>query len=85
MSAAFPDSSIPPLPAPPRCEVPAFEPVRVGGGAHRLLRRVRRRRRGLSAAGLAMAAVALAAASPHEVGPGPEAGCQHAESHALPR
>jgi hypothetical protein len=57
----------PPLPyTPPRCDVPAFPPIRVGKrGGRRLLRRAVRRRRRPLAAGLATtaAAVAVSAAS----------------------
>ncbi|WP_371579603.1 hypothetical protein [Streptomyces sp. NBC_01314] len=53
--------------APPTCEVPHFAPLRVRGGAHRLRRLARCRRRAL-AAGLAVTAAALLAtgAGPRE-------------------
>ncbi|MEE1835975.1 hypothetical protein [Streptomyces sp. SP17KL33] len=44
--------------APPTCEVPHFAPLRVRGGAHRLRRLARCRRRAM-AAGLAVTAAAL--------------------------
>ncbi|MFE7842107.1 hypothetical protein ACFU53_40450 [Streptomyces sp. NPDC057474] len=52
---------------PPTCEVPHFAPLRVRGGAHRLRRLARCRRRAL-AAGLAVTAAALLAtgAGPRE-------------------
>lgn len=56
-SPAPPAYPAPPLPAPPPCEVPHFAPVRVSGGG---LRRGRSGRRRVLAAGLAMAAAALA-------------------------
>ncbi|MFF8728138.1 hypothetical protein ACF073_16835 [Streptomyces sp. NPDC015171] len=49
--------------APPTCEVPAFDPVRVRGGRYRLHRLSRHRRRAV-AAGLAVTAAALVAAGP---------------------
>jgi hypothetical protein len=64
----FPPSFPSPLPpgtdAPPTCEVPHFDPVRVRGGRHGLHRLVRHRRRAL-AVGLAVTAAALVAAGPH--------------------
>ncbi|WP_309474689.1 CpaB family protein [Streptomyces ipomoeae] len=45
---------------PPTCEIPPFAPLRVRGGAHRLRRLVRCRRRAV-AAGLAVTAAALLA------------------------
>ncbi|MEU2059787.1 RcpC/CpaB family pilus assembly protein [Streptomyces sp. NPDC013455] len=54
--------------APPTCEVPPFDPVRLRGGRYRLERLVRHRRRAV-AAGLAVTAAALVAAGP---GTGPE-------------
>ncbi|TJZ41424.1 hypothetical protein FCH28_36925 [Streptomyces piniterrae] len=51
----------PPLPTPPRCEVPHFEPVRAGGFRHRRRRTTRQR---MLAAGLAMTAAALATGIP---------------------
>ncbi|MEU1010208.1 hypothetical protein [Streptomyces sp. NPDC005890] len=64
-------SSLPPLrlprplgtDAPPTCEVPPFDPVRVRGGRYVLQRLVRHRRRAV-AAGLAVTAAALVAAGP---------------------
>ncbi|MDX3213804.1 hypothetical protein PV421_47615 [Streptomyces scabiei] len=55
--------------APPTCEVPHFAPLRVRGGAHRL-RRLARCRRRATAAGLAVTAAALlvAGAGPRESG-----------------
>nr|WP_324609169.1 hypothetical protein [Streptomyces scabiei] len=55
--------------APPTCEVPHFAPLRVRGGAHRLRRLARCRRRAM-AAGLAVTAAALLAtgAGPREAG-----------------
>ncbi|WP_244172497.1 hypothetical protein [Streptomyces europaeiscabiei] len=55
--------------APPTCEVPHFAPLRVRGGAHRLRRLARCRRRAM-AVGLAVTAAALLAtgAGPREVG-----------------
>ncbi|WNZ14612.1 hypothetical protein [Streptomyces sp. 11x1] len=44
--------------APPTCEIPQFAPLRVHGGAHRLRRLARCRRRAM-AAGLAVTAAAL--------------------------
>ncbi|MFI9563315.1 RcpC/CpaB family pilus assembly protein [Streptomyces rishiriensis] len=59
---AFPSAPCPPGPdTPATCEVPAFEPVRVGHGRYRLSRLVRSRRRAL-AIGLAVTAAALVAA-----------------------
>ncbi|MEU8933550.1 hypothetical protein AB0D30_27150 [Streptomyces sp. NPDC048409] len=67
-----PSPSVPPPPRVPRplgtdapatCEVPHFDPVRVGGASHRLGRLLRHRRRAL-AAGLAVTAAALVAAGP---------------------
>ncbi|MGJ5827253.1 hypothetical protein [Streptomyces ossamyceticus] len=52
--------------APPTCEVPHFAPLRVRGGAQRLRRLARCRRRAM-AAGLAMTAAALLATA---AGPG---------------
>ncbi|MFE0486592.1 hypothetical protein [Streptomyces griseoaurantiacus] len=52
---------------PPACSVPHFAPVRVPGGAGRLRRLVRQRRRAV-AAGLAVTAAALIAAGPHAEG-----------------
>ncbi|WP_229913793.1 hypothetical protein [Streptomyces capitiformicae] len=52
--------------APPTCEVPHFAPLRVRGGAHRLRRLARCRRRAM-AAGLAVTAAALLATG---AGPG---------------
>ncbi|MEU6595221.1 hypothetical protein ABZ923_39510 [Streptomyces sp. NPDC046881] len=49
--------------APPTCEVPSFDPVRVRGGRYALQRLVRHRRRAV-AAGLAVTAAALVAAGP---------------------
>ncbi|MEU6669731.1 hypothetical protein [Streptomyces sp. NPDC046727] len=49
--------------APPTCEVPPFDPVRVRGGRYQLQRLVRHRRRAV-AAGLAVTAAALVAAGP---------------------
>lgn len=69
----LPPSSPPPSPAPEPLGVPSFAPLRVGGGAHRLRRAMRRRRRTL-AAGLAMTAAALAASGARGAdGPGAEA------------
>ncbi|HET6355254.1 hypothetical protein [Streptomyces sp.] len=52
--------------------MPPFAPLRVRGGAHRLRRAMRRRRRAL-AAGLAMTAAALAASGAHGAdAPGPD-------------
>lgn len=48
---------------PPPFGVPAFGPIRAGGGRHRIRRAVRTRRRAM-AAGLAVTAAALAAAAP---------------------
>ncbi|MFF4604444.1 hypothetical protein ACFY12_17170 [Streptomyces sp. NPDC001339] len=63
----------PPLPTPPRCEVPHFAPVRPGGGRLRWARATRRR---ILAAGLALTAAALAgAASYGAVRTPPAAGC----------
>ncbi|MFE7766868.1 hypothetical protein [Streptomyces sp. NPDC057438] len=55
--------------APPTCEVPHFAPLRVRGGAHRLRRLARCRRRAM-AAGLAVTAAALlvTGAGPRETG-----------------
>ncbi|MEH0634351.1 hypothetical protein QBA35_13430 [Streptomyces bottropensis] len=55
--------------APPTCEVPHFAPLRVRGGAHRLRRLARCRRRAM-AAGLAVTAAALlvTGAGPGETG-----------------
>ncbi|WP_259407914.1 CpaB family protein [Streptomyces akebiae] len=55
--------------APPTCEVPHFAPLRVSGGAHRLRRLARCRRRAM-AAGLAVTAAALLAtgAGPRDAG-----------------
>lgn len=47
---------------PPPSGVPAFGPIRVGGGRHRIRRAVRARRRTM-AAGLAVSAAALAASA----------------------
>lgn len=49
--------------APATCEIPQFEPVRVGGGRYRLGRLLRHRGRPL-AVGLAVTAAALVAAGP---------------------
>jgi len=51
--------------APATCEVPHFAPVRVRGGWYQLRRLLRHRRRAV-AAGLAVTAVALIAAGPHD-------------------
>ncbi|MGW6457427.1 RcpC/CpaB family pilus assembly protein [Streptomyces sp. NPDC055078] len=51
---------LPALPVPEPLRVPEFPPLRVRGGAHRLRRAMRRRRRAL-AAGLALTAAALTA------------------------
>ncbi|WP_405798264.1 hypothetical protein [Streptomyces sp. NBC_01506] len=59
------------MPAP--CGVPAFDPVRVRGGGHRLRRALLRRRRAM-AAGLAVTAAALAASGAG--GPGVTAGAE---------
>ncbi|WP_046732959.1 hypothetical protein [Streptomyces humi] len=50
--------------APATCEVPDFEPVRVGGGRYRLTRALRHRGGALAAACLALTAAALVAAGP---------------------
>ncbi|TQK45117.1 hypothetical protein FBY35_6661 [Streptomyces sp. SLBN-118] len=74
MSFLPPASSSPlPLPsAPEPVGVPPFAPLRVRGGAHRLRRAMRRRRRAL-AAGLAMTAAALAASGARGAdAPGPD-------------
>lgn len=76
---AFPPAPCPPGPeapapqapgpeAPATCEVPVFDPVRVGHGRYRLSRLVRSRRRAL-AIGLAVTAVALVAAGPRDGDP----------------
>ncbi|MFC8827779.1 hypothetical protein ACFT9I_20845 [Streptomyces sp. NPDC057137] len=57
--------------APAPCGVPAFDPLRVRGGGHRLRRALLRRRRAV-AAGLAVTAAALAASGAG--GPGVAAG-----------
>ncbi|MFD9790377.1 hypothetical protein ACFWXK_05435 [Streptomyces sp. NPDC059070] len=57
-------TSLPSAPAPAPLGVPAFPPLRVRGGRHRLRRAVRRRRRAL-AAGLAVAAAALTVSGAH--------------------
>lgn len=62
---------VPAAPAP--CGVPAFDPVRVRGGAQRLRRALLRRRRAM-AAGLAVTAAALAASGAG--GPGVSAGAE---------
>ncbi|WP_308426690.1 hypothetical protein [Streptomyces camponoticapitis] len=59
--------------APAPCGVPAFDPLRVRGGGHRLRRALLRRRRAM-AAGLAVTAAALAASGAG--GPGAAAGAE---------
>ncbi|MFD3522017.1 hypothetical protein [Streptomyces sp. NPDC058653] len=59
--------------APAPCGVPAFDPLRVRGGGHRLRRALLRRRRSM-AAGLAVTAAALAASGAG--GPGVAAGAE---------
>ncbi|MEV0277782.1 hypothetical protein AB0I22_15580 [Streptomyces sp. NPDC050610] len=60
---------------PPPCAVPAFAPVRMGRGGHRLRRALRRRRRAV-AAGLAMAAsVAALAVTGLDPGAGAAGSC----------
>ncbi|MET9551293.1 hypothetical protein [Streptomyces sp. NPDC006645] len=59
--------------APAPCGVPAFDPLRVGGGGQRLRRALLRKRRAC-AAGLVVTAVALAAAGAS--GPGDAAGAE---------
>ncbi|WP_078618057.1 MULTISPECIES: RcpC/CpaB family pilus assembly protein [unclassified Streptomyces] len=70
-SCAAPGTDAPrrpdPQDTPPSCAVPHFAPVRVRGGAGRLRRLVRHRRRAV-AAGLAVTAAALVAAGPHAEG-----------------
>ncbi|MGW0731505.1 hypothetical protein [Streptomyces sp. NPDC002851] len=61
-------SSAPSAVPPPPCEVPHFSPLRVRGGRYRIPGAVRRRRRA-TAAGLAMAAAALASTGLRGVGP----------------
>ncbi|WP_242574088.1 hypothetical protein [Streptomyces sp. NP-1717] len=69
--------------APAPCGVPAFEPLRVRGGGHRLRRALLRRRRAM-AAGLAVTAAALAASGAG--GPGAPAGAEErAASRAAAR
>ncbi|MFC4609012.1 RcpC/CpaB family pilus assembly protein [Streptomyces maoxianensis] len=65
-------SSLPPSPAPEPLGVPPFAPLRVRGGAHRLRRAMRRRRRAL-AAGLAMTAALAASGARGADGSGAEA------------
>ncbi|WP_443055248.1 RcpC/CpaB family pilus assembly protein [Streptomyces sp. NBC_00704] len=66
---SFPSAPCPPGPeAPATCEVPAFDPVRVGHSRYRLGRLVRSRRRAL-AIGLAVTAAALVAATPRDGDP----------------
>jgi hypothetical protein len=61
----------PPQPyTPPRCDVPAFPPILIGGrGGRRLLRRAVRRHRGTIAAGLAVTAAVLALSAPRDTPP----------------
>ncbi|WP_381797405.1 hypothetical protein [Streptomyces niveus] len=69
--------------APAPCGVPAFDPLRVRGGGHRLRRALLRRRRAM-AAGLAVTAAALAASGAG--GPGVAAGAEErAASRAAAR
>ncbi|WP_329033499.1 hypothetical protein OIE71_13645 [Streptomyces sp. NBC_01725] len=69
--------------APAPCGVPAFDPLRVRGGGHRLRRALLRRRRAM-AAGLAVTAAALAASGAG--GPGVTAGAEErAASRAAAR
>ncbi|AQU68203.1 hypothetical protein [Streptomyces niveus] len=63
----------PSVPVPAPCGVPAFDPLRVRGGGHRLRRALLRRRRAM-AAGLAVTAAALAASGAG--GPGAPAGAE---------
>ncbi|MFC9604813.1 hypothetical protein ACFTTN_15305 [Streptomyces niveus] len=73
----------PSVPAPAPCGVPAFDPLRVRGGGHRLRRALLRRRRAM-AAGLAVTAAALAASGAG--GPGAPAGAEErAASRAAAR
>ncbi|MFC8075880.1 hypothetical protein ACFUN8_10080 [Streptomyces sp. NPDC057307] len=64
---------MPVVAAPAPCGVPAFDPLRVRGGGHRLRRALLRRRRAM-AAGLAVTAAALAASGAG--GPGAAAGAE---------
>ncbi|MEU0524523.1 hypothetical protein [Streptomyces niveus] len=64
---------LPSVPVPAPCGVPAFDPLRVRGGGHRLRRALLRRRRAM-AAGLAVTAAALAASGAG--GPGAPAGAE---------
>ncbi|MFB8352543.1 hypothetical protein [Streptomyces niveus] len=64
---------LPSAPVPAPCGVPAFDPLRVRGGGHRLRRALLRRRRAM-AAGLAVTAAALAASGAG--GPGAPAGAE---------
>ncbi|WP_434590838.1 hypothetical protein [Streptomyces sp. A5-4] len=77
LTPTVPDASVP---GPEPGGVPAFAPVRVRGGSHRLRRAVRRRRRAV-AAGLAVTAAALATAGVRDAG---HAGGVHAEAASAP-
>jgi hypothetical protein len=64
--AASPGLTAPQPYTPPRCDVPAFPPIRVGGrGGRRLLRQAVQRGRRTLAAGLALTAAVLAASAAH--------------------
>lgn len=86
-------SSAPGVPepyTPPKCEVPAFPPIRPGSrGGRRTVRRAVRRRRKALALGLAMTAAVLAASAAQGAaprpGPGPHGEAAAAGTHHPPR
>ncbi|MFG2574492.1 RcpC/CpaB family pilus assembly protein [Streptomyces sp. NPDC048481] len=80
---SFPSAPCPPGPeAPATCQVPAFDPVRVGHSRYRLGRLVRSRRRAL-AIGLAVTTAALVAATPRDGDPA--RGHPDGDAHGSPR